>query len=291
MRHGREWESALQGPLLMLAALGLFAVLDANSKLLSGGYPVAQVLVIRQLVMLALLLGARALRPGLGGSLGTAHPWLHLLRAAAMMGSGIGFFMALREIPMAEGYLVYFTAPFLTMAMAALLLGEMPPRAVWLWSAVGFLGVLVAMAPGLQSGGPLRAYAYAMLGTISYATVLTINRKLRQEAGVARLILWSALPGVLVLAPFAWSGWVPPAGLDWAALAANGVFAGTSTICLALAFRYANAARLAPLEFSALVWAVGLDAAIWGTWPTLATLLGASIVVGACIMSQRALKT
>jgi hypothetical protein len=137
---------------------------------------------------------------GLGGSLGTAHPWLHLLRAAAMMGSGIGFFMALREIPMAEGYLVYFTAPFLTMAMAALLLGETPPRAVWLWSAVGFLGVLVAMAPGLQTGGPLRAYAYAMLGTASYATVLTINRKLRQEAGVARLILWSALPGALVLA-------------------------------------------------------------------------------------------
>jgi len=58
------------GPLLMLAALGLFALLDANSKLLSGSYPVAQVVVIRHAVMLLLLLAARLLRPGLGGGLG-----------------------------------------------------------------------------------------------------------------------------------------------------------------------------------------------------------------------------
>ena len=71
----------MTGPLLMLAALGLFALLDANSKLLSGSYPVAQVVVIRHAVMLLLLLAARLLRPGLGGGLGTAHPWLHLARA------------------------------------------------------------------------------------------------------------------------------------------------------------------------------------------------------------------
>ncbi len=281
---------AVQGPFLMLAALGLFALLDANSKLLSGNYPVAQVLMIRQCVILGLLFAARAARPGLGGALGTGHPALHLSRAAGMLGSGIGFFMALREIPMAEGYLVYFTAPFLTMALAALVLGEAPPRAVWFWSALGFLGVLVAMAPGLQSGGPWRAYAFAMLGTISYAIVLTINRKLRQEPGVARLILWSALPGALVLLPFAWDGWVMPDARDWVALSANGVLAGTSTICLALAFRHASAARLAPLEFSALIWAVGLDVALWGHWPSVTTLVGAAIVVCACIMSERAQK-
>ncbi|MFB9970570.1 hypothetical protein ACFFMP_11360 [Pseudoroseomonas cervicalis] len=101
----------MQGPLLLLLALGLFAALDANSKLLAGAYPVAQVVLIRHLVLLALLFGARALRPGLGGPLGTAHPRLHLLRALAMLGSAVGFFQALREIPLAEGYLVYFTAP------------------------------------------------------------------------------------------------------------------------------------------------------------------------------------
>ncbi|MGY4803178.1 DMT family transporter [Teichococcus aerofrigidensis] len=281
----------MQGSLLMLAALGLFAVLDTNSKLLSASYPVAQVVLIRQGTMLLLLLLARLLRPGAGGPLATAHPGLHLLRAAGMLGSAIGFFQALREIPLAEGYLVYFTALFMTLGLAALALGERPPRAVWLWSGVGFLGVLVAMAPGLSAGGSPLAYAYALLGTASYAVVLTVNRGLRHEPGIARLILWSALPGGMVLAPFALAGWVPPSPADWLALALNGVFAGLATICLAGAFRRASVAQLAPLEFSALLWAMLADLAIWGTLPGLATLAGGAIVVAACVMSQRARRT
>nr|WP_305123448.1 DMT family transporter [Roseomonas sp. GC11] len=274
--------------MLLLGALGLFAALDANSKLLAGSYSVAQVVLIRQVVMLLLLFAARLLRPGVGGPLGTAHPLLHLLRAGGMLGSAVGFFLALREIPLAEGYLVYFTAPFMTLALAALVLGEALPRAVWLWSGVGFLGVLVAMAPGLSAGGSLLAYFYALLGTMSYATVLTINRRLRDEPGIARLILWSALPGGLVLLPFTLWGWVAPGGWDLFWLSLNGLLAGGATICLAAAFRRASVAQLAPLEFSALLWAVLADFALWGVLPQPATLAGAAIVVVACLMSQRA---
>ncbi|WP_242662590.1 DMT family transporter [Teichococcus deserti] len=280
----------MQGSVLMLAALGLFATLDANSKLLSGSYTVAQVVLIRHLVMLALLFGARALRPNLGGELSTRHPWLHLLRAAAMLGSAVGFFQALREIPLAEGYLVYFTAPFMTLGLAALVLREAMPGRVWLWSGVGFSGVLVAMAPGLQAGGSLLAYAYALLGTVCYAAVLTINRSLRHEAGLSKLILWSALPGALVLAPFAAMDWVPPGAGDWLALSANGLFAGAATICLSVAFRRASVAQLAPLEFSALVWAMLADFLLWSTLPEVTTLAGGAIVVVACLMSQRVQK-
>jgi drug/metabolite transporter (DMT)-like permease len=286
--NGEKRAVRFGGPAAMLAALGLFAALDANSKLLSGSYPVAQVVLIRLVVILALLAAARLLRPGIGGELGTRHPGLHLLRAMAMLGSAIGFFQALREIPLAEGYLVYFTAPFMTLGLAALFLGEQPPRSVWAWSGVGFLGVLVAMAPGLQAGGSLLAYGYALLATVSYALVLTVNRGLRHEAGIARLVLWSALPGGLVLLPFAAMEWVPPQGGDWLALGVNGLFAGAATICLAAAFRRANAARLAPLEFSALLWAMVADLLIWQVLPAPATLAGAVIVVLACVMSQRA---
>ncbi|HWL81335.1 MAG TPA: DMT family transporter [Roseomonas sp.] len=278
----------MRGSVLMLAALGLFAALDANSKLLSGSYPVAQVVLIRHVVMLALLAAARFARPGLGGDLGTRHPRLHLLRALAMLGSAFGFFQALREIPLVEAYLVYFTAPFITLGLAATVLGERMPRTAWLWSGVGFLGVLVAMAPGLQAGGSLLAYGYSLLGAVSYALVLTINRGLRNEAGVARLILWSALPGGLLLLPFALAHWVPPAPADWFSLALNGVIAGAGTICLAVAFRHSSAAQLAPLEFSALLWAVLADATLWGVLPSPAALAGAAIVVLACVMSQRA---
>lgn len=278
----------VRGPVYLVTAMALFGLLDANSKLLSATYPADQVVAIRYATLLLALFAARAVVPGLGGPLRTAHPLLHLARACFMVGAGMGFFLALREIPLAEGYLVYFTAPFITLGLAAFVLRERTGRAVWAWSLVGFGGVALAMWPGLRADGPWGAYLWALFATVCYAAVLTVNRRLRHETGAAVLILWSSLPGLLMLAPFAAMGWVAPGPLDLAALAVNGLLAGGATLCLAIAFRHDTAARLAPLEFSALLFAVGLDLLIWQVWPTGWTLGGAAIVVFALVMSQRA---
>ena len=280
--------TSFKGPLLLVGAMVLFALLDANSKLLAGRYGADQVLLIRYGTLLALLWILRLLRPGAGGPISTKHPMLHLLRALCMAGSAYGFFLAFREIPLADGYLVYFTAPFFTLLLAALVLQEKNGRAVWLWSAVGFLGVAVAMAPKLSATGPWGAYAWAFLGTLTYAGFLTISRLLRAEQGAARLIFWSSGPLFLAIIPFAWAEWVQPDAWDWFGLIANGLFAGGATLALALAFSIDRAARLAPLEFSALVFALILDAAIWQLWPGGWTLAGAVIVVFACLMSEKA---
>lgn len=277
----------MRGPLLLVAALGLFAALDANSKLLAGHYHVSAVLALRYAVLLGLLLAVRLARPGPVAELRSRRPILQLARAACMVGSGTGFFLALRTLPLAEGYLVYFTAPFLLLALFRVLLREPVPRAAWLWCGVGFGGVLIALWPGLSGGGSWGAYAWAMLGTLSHAFVLVLNRALRDEPGMARLILWSSAPALLVLAPWAATEWVHPIGWDWLALAANGVLAGAATIALATAFRHASAGQLAPLEFTALAWAVLADVAVWGTWPAAPTWVGAAVVVFAGAMAQR----
>ncbi|MFM7417174.1 MAG: DMT family transporter [Alphaproteobacteria bacterium] len=283
--------TSFKGPLLLVGAMALFALLDANSKLLAGRYGADQVLFLRYGTLLALLGLLRLLRPGTGGPMSTPRPGLHLLRALCMAGSAYGFFLAFREIPLAEGYLVYFTAPFFTLLLAALVLGEKNGRAVWFWSAMGFLGVIVAMAPGLSAEGPWGAYAWAFLGTMTYAGFLTISRVLRAEQGAARLIFWSSGPLFLAMLPFAIADWVTPDAYDWVALILNGLFAGGATLALALAFSIDRAARLAPLEFSSLVFALLLDAAIWHIWPGGWTMVGAAIVVFACLMSERATRT
>ena len=288
--------TSFKGPLLLVVAMALFALLDANSKLLAGRFGADQVLVIRYGTLLGLLGGLRLFRRGAGGPIQTAHMGLHLLRALFMAGSAYGFFLAFRDIPLAEGYLVYFTAPFFTLLLAALVLGERNGGAVWFWSAVGFLGVMVAMFPALAASGsptavPWHAYAWAFLGTITYAGFLTISRKLRAEQNAARLIFWSSGPLFVAILPFAIAEWVAPNALDWVALIANGLFAGGATLALAIAFSIDRAARLAPLEFTALVFALILDAAIWQLWPGGWTLAGAAIVVFACLMSERAART
>jgi len=277
----------VRGPLLLLAALGFFALLDANSKLLSGGYHVSQVLAFRYAVLLGLLglfwTGGR-LR---GATLGSGRPLAQLGRAAVMVGAGAGFFLSLRHLPLAEGYLVYFTAPFLVLGLSRLILREAVPAAAWGWCGVGFLGVLLAVWPNLSIDGPLEAYAWGLFGSLCHALVLVMNRSLREEPGMGRLILWSSAPALPATALWAATEWVTPPALDALALAANGVLAGGATVALAAAFRHAPAARLAPLEFSALLFAVALDVTVWGTWPSAWVLAGAAVVAFAGVMAQR----
>jgi drug/metabolite transporter (DMT)-like permease len=280
----------MRGPALLLAGIVLFALLDANGKLLSGEYGLGQVVSVRYAVLLALLLTVRAVWRGAGGRIATARPGLHGLRACSMMASAACFFLAFQRLPLAEGYLVFFTSPFMTLALSALALGERVPAAAWAWCALGFGGVVLAVLPRLGGGGEAEALGYLAIlaGTFTFAVTQTVNRSLRNEAGAARILFWPSLLGLLLYGPLALRDWVEPPPLDLAMLAANGVFAGAAVAATAAAFRHADAARLGPWGFAALPASFLLDFAIWGHRPDPAMLAGAAVVVLACVMSERA---
>jgi drug/metabolite transporter (DMT)-like permease len=283
----------VRGPAFLLAGIGLFCVLDANNKLLSGQFGLGQVTVIRYLVLIGLFLAARAVVRDAFGPVTTARPRLHLIRAASMMVSVAGFFLGFRYLPLAEGYLVFFTGPFLTLALAALVLKERVPAASWAWCAVGFAGVLIAVAPKLGAGAgaggdALLGYAAILMGTLAFAVTQTVNRQLRGEPGIARILFWPSIAGILLYGPFALQGWVQPGPVQFAMLALSGLLAGAAVVCTALAFRTADAARLGPYNYAALPFAVLLDLAIWGKPPDPMTILGGAVVVAACVLSERA---
>jgi Permeases of the drug/metabolite transporter (DMT) superfamily len=283
----------VRGPALLVAGITLFGLLDANSKLLSGQYGLGQVVFLRYAVLALAFLAVRALRPGAGGELGTRHPWLHLIRACAMMVSAGAFFLAFRRLSLAEGYLVFFTAPFWVLALAALVLGERVPRIAWAWSAVAFSGVALAVAPKIAAGGAsfsVAGYAAILCGTLSYAVTMTVNRRLRGETGAARVLLWPTLLGIALYGSIAAFDWTVPSPRDAVMLAVNGLFAGAASVCTATAFRHADAARLAPFNFIGLPVSLLLDLAIWGKWPQVTTVLGGAVVVFACLMSERAMR-
>ncbi|MDO9708683.1 DMT family transporter [Paracraurococcus lichenis] len=282
----------MKGPALLLAGILFFSLLDANSKLLSGHYAVGQVIALRFAVLVPLFLVARALRPGFGGPLGTRRPGLHALRVAAMMVSAASFFLGFRHLPLAEGYLVFFTAPLITLALSALVLKEAVPRAAWLWCLLGFAGVVLAVAPRLGGGGgPLAGYLAVMTGTLAFSVTQTVNRRLRAEPGLVGVVLWPGLVGLLVFGPLALRDWVPPPPADLLRLGLNGLLAGGAVVLAAAAYRHADAARLGPYGFAALPVSVALDIALWDVWPDPATLAGGAVVVFACLMSERARRT
>jgi drug/metabolite transporter (DMT)-like permease len=265
-------------------------MLDAISKTLSAEHSVWQVLLVRFATILAVVFALRAIRPGWGGALRTRFPRIHLARACVMLGSATCFFLAFSHLPLVEGYLVFFTSPFFVLALAAVALRESVPRAAWGWVAFGFAGVAIGLAPGLLGGvgGPAIGYLWALLGTLFYSTTFVLNRSLRHEPGVARVMVWPALLGLIVMLPPGLWHWRAPDAAALALMVANGVIVGAATAALAEAFRHASASRLAPFGYSGLVWSTGFDLALFGLVPGWTTLAGAALVVFACLMSERA---
>ena len=280
----------MRGPLLMLAGIGMFGLLDAGSKLLSAEYSVWQVLLVRFVTILAAVFALRAAMPGWGGPLLTRYPRLQTARAVVMLGSATCFFMAFSHLPLIEGYLVFFTAPFFVLALAALVLREPPARAAWGWAVVGFAGVAIGLAPGLAGGlsGAAVGYLWALAGTLCYAMVFTLNRALRHETGIVRVLVWPSVLGLAVMLLPGLLHWRMPEPWALALMVTNGVIVGAATVALAESFRHASAARLAPFGYSGLVWSTGFDLALWGHLPGWPMLAGAAVVVFACVMSERA---
>lgn len=272
----------MRGPALMLTAIALFAVLDTIAKWLSVGYGSAQVIALRSAVglLLAAPFAARA------GAIARERLSLHLLRGLLILASAFFFFQAFALLPLLDAYIVFFLAPFFTMGLAVAVLGERVGARAWAWAGLAFLGVLVPIVPALTGGGPLVGYLAALVGTAATAGVMITTRKLGTHEGLAVAMAVPALLGAVLFGPVAVAVWVPPGTRDLALLLVNGVVWTGANLALTAAVRAAEPSRLAPLDFTAMLWAVLFDALVFGLAPGVLDVIGAAVVVLATLGHQ-----
>lgn len=272
----------MRGVVLMVVGIALFALTDVTTKWLSAGYGAAQVIAMRCATAL-LVAGPLAWRQG---GIAPRRLPLHLLRGALIIAAAFSFFLAFARLPLFEAYVVSFTAPFMTMALAVPFLGEQVAAAAWAWAGLGFGGVLISVAPGLTGGGAAIGYGAALVGTASYAGMKIVTRRLGTAEGLAAAMAVPAALGVVVAGPFAALSWVAPPPEDAALLVLNGALWGIGNAVVTAAVRAAEASRIAPIDFTAMVWAVVFDAAFFDVRPGAMELAGAAVVVIACLGHQ-----
>lgn len=262
----------------MLLAVGFFSLMDAVMKLLAAHYPPAQVTALRGLTALPLVAAYVFWRRGSESVWRVRWP-LHLVRGVIMVFMLVLFAYALRTLPMAEAYTIFFVAPLMITVLSIPVLKERVHGAHWWAIGVGFVGVVVALRP--QQGVLLSLGALAVLGAAScYAVSAILGRVLTRTDSNASLLLWSTSAMAVGGSVLAFQGWVPllpTHGWLLLALAVTG-FAGQ--LAITEAFRHGQAAVVAPLEYTALAWAVVLDWLLWHTLPDRYTLLGGALVIG-----------
>ncbi len=265
------------GPLIALLAFALYALHDVIVRLLGETYNIAQVMFFMGLFgfpMLVLML-MRDPRPG---TLRAVHPWLASLRAlCAVLGAGLGFY-AFTVLPLATVYAMLFATPLLITLLAIPLLGERVGLHRGVAVLMGLAGVLVVLRPGAEpiTLGHMAGIGSALCSAFNGIIVRKIGRNERPEVMVLLPMLAIFL---LTGAVLPWV-YVPPTLGDLAAMFVLASLSFTAMLCSVAAYRWAEAAVVAPMQYSQMLWAVFYGAILFSETPTLWTLAGSVLIIG-----------
>ena len=263
----------------MLAAVASFAAMDALMKLLAGHYPPLQVACLRGTAALPFVLAPIVWRRRLV-RLKPVNLRLHAVRAVLAVVMLNAFVSAVRDSSLATTYAIFMCAPLLVAVLSAPLLGERVARAHWVAILVGLGGVLLMLGPG-NGRFAFAGATWAVVAMLAYTASVVTLRVLSRTDSNESMVLWFTLTLAVGAGALAAPDWRAVAAAHAPLVAGVGLTGAIGQYLITLAFRHAPAATVAPFEYTALVWGVALDVAIWNAWPSAVTLIGGAIVIAA----------
>lgn len=265
------------GILWMLLTMLGFVSMDAMAKHLSRDYSVVQIVWARftfHAVFLAAWLGARFWH-----QIQTQRMGLQLGRSLVLMTTTGSYFGALAFIPLADASAIMMLSPIIVTALSVPLLGEQVGPRRWAGVAVGFVGALLIVRPGM--GAMHWAALLALTGALSNALYNIMTKVLTRTEPLMTTLVYSATVGAAASALAVPFFWTTPDLVGWIKLASLGVMGGVSHYCLIAAFTNAPAATVAPFLYTNLIWAGLYGYFLFDHLPDRWTVIGAAGIVGA----------
>ena len=270
--------------LLMSLGIALLTANDAASKFLVQTHPVGQVIGLRQAATLLVLI-PYVMFFSRWSALRVVNWPGQIVRGTLFLIGSIFIVWSLGELPLATAITMLFASPIFMVVLSAPLLGERIGRHRWIAVLGGFAGVLIIMRPGGE------AFQWALLlpvlGALVNALRDVLTRKLsRTETSIA-ILFWSniiLMAGGLASAPF---GWAPVSTTAAFWFLAAGIFNGTAHFCIIEALRTGEASVVAPIRYTALLWAAAIGFVVWGELPDFWLWVGAAVIVGSSLWMIR----
>lgn len=286
-------------PVIFVAAAAIaFSVNDLVFKMMSGTYPLHEMMAIRAAVALGLL--ALYMRIHLGGMhmLRTGRPVLHALRGALMVTANAAQYAALAALTLADSTAIYYSAPLLITVFSVFLLRERVGPWRWMAVIVGLCGVMLIVRP---AGGAFSAAALiALASAVVYALSQILTRYLgRTDAaitmsvyGQSALLAASVLVGLVfggggrsgsdnAMAEFLLRAWVWPSAFDLFLLVVLGVISAVGGLMMTMAYRDGAPSLVASFEYLALPMSIIWGALFLGVLPDVWSAAGMMLILSA----------
>jgi S-adenosylmethionine uptake transporter len=262
---------------LVFLAIGffLFASCDTIGKFLTREFHPVQIVWFRQL---GLMVGAFFLLAIHGPSLfRTASPVLQFVRGGLIVLSAVCFVFAIRHVPLADAVAVSFVAPFLVTIMSVIFLREKVGIRRWSAIVLGFIGAMIVIRPGLGVFHP--AIFFVLAAATFFAMRQVLSRMLAGSDRTLTTIIYTAIVSMVILSimvPFVWQS--PSFGTTWLLVAAMAALAAGGEIMVIRALEVAEAAVVAPVHYSLILWATFYGWLVFGQLPDFWTWVGTGVI-------------
>jgi drug/metabolite transporter (DMT)-like permease len=275
------------GIAMRLGATAMFSFMGLFVRLAAAEAPIGQIMFFRSSCALLPILVYLWLRRQIPGGLRTRRPGAHLTRGLVGLGSMTFSFTSLAYLPLAYATALSFLGPLLVVPAAMLFLRERPQLIVIAATLCGFSGVVLMLMPAF-SGASLDRYAIigvaAGLGGAAGSALSRVQIKaLTATEAPAAIAFYFALLCSLLSGLSWFLGWAEPSPRALAFLIGAGLLGGLAHILMTEAIALAPASSLAPFEYTAMLWALLLDALVFAALPSLGGFAGAALIVAAAV--------
>lgn len=266
----------VKGLLFALAAFGLYATHDVVVKVLGGSYSPVQIVFFSTLMSFPLVT-FMLMQDRTQGNLVPVRPFWTLLRSASATLAMSSAFYAFSVLPLAQTYAILFAMPLLITLLAIPILGERVGLHRGVAVLAGLIGVIVVLRPG--SAELSLGHLAALSGAVFSALTSVIVRKIGREERTVVLMLYPMALNFLAMGALLPLVYEPMPLMHVGFIALVSVFGFAAGICLIIAYRHAEAAIVAPMQYSQMLWATGFGALLFDERIDRPTLIGAGIII------------
>lgn len=269
-----------RGALWMLASSITFTVMTMLIKFLGDDYPATLQTFYRQVFGVLVMVPIILRNPR--RTFHTTRVGILLFRSLAGTVAMILSFYAYQKMPLADANALSFTRTLWLVPLAAFVLKEpVGPRRIAA-TLVGFVGALLMLQPAAQGELGVPAAA-ALASSLLFALTVTGMKVMTRDHTVTTLMAWSAVLGFVIAIPPALFVWRWPTAFDLALLASMGILGTVTQACYIKGMTEGDAAAMAPVDYTRLVFAIILGYLWFADIPNALTMTGAGIVIASTL--------
>jgi drug/metabolite transporter (DMT)-like permease len=281
------WDSARQqareegerfGLLLMVVSAASFAAMAAFAKKLLPDTPIQAVVLSRGVMMSAIFIAAARWQ---GVPIFGKRPGMLLMRGLVGYAALSCYFFSVQHLPLGDAVLLQYSHPVFVAAVAPLFLGERTGKSQWLLIVAALFGVALVVRPA----GEVRVEALVgVLGSMLSGLAYIAVRKLSRTEHPMTILLWfplATVPFSLVATLHAGRAAIPRNGREIAGHLLVTAAALVGQMALTHGLARVHAARATAVTLTGPVFGLALGFLLFGSVPTIASLAGTVVVLGA----------